>query len=407
MMKFQSSGSKTSVRFIRAWLTTCLQLQYIYVRIVANFLRTVCLQVVYNLNNNEHYIVANTLEYNMDVKSLILEYLRKNGEVRSFEIIKATGFSRTYVDRFFRELREEGVLTLIGKANKAKYIPATEKRVIRESISIKRIHNILTNKNLSEDKVYSRIKTRTGIIYGLSENVSGIVEYAFCEMLNNAIEHSSSEKIEVKMERKLENVMFEIRDYGVGIYNNIRIKLNLENDMDAIQDLIKGKLSTSPASHSGEGIFFTSRVSEILTIQSSQKKLIFDNLVEDIFIRNVNNTKGTRVVFSISLDSTKELREIFDRFTDDHYSFSKTEVFIKLYEKDTNYISRSQARRVMTGLEKFKTIILDFKGVATLGQAFADEIFRVWQGKYPEIEIIYRNTAENVIFMIRRALAGS
>ncbi len=407
MMKFQSSGSKTSVRFIRAWLTTCLQLQYIYVRIVANFLRTVCLQVVYNLNNNEHYIVANTLEYNMDVKSLILEYLRKNGEVRSFEIIKATGFSRTYVDRFFRELREEGVLTLIGKANKAKYIPATEKRVIRESISIKRIHNILTNKNLSEDKVYSRIKTRTGIIYGLSENVSGIVEYAFCEMLNNAIEHSSSEKIEVKMERKLENVMFEIRDYGVGIYNNIRIKLNLENDMDAIQDLIKGKLSTSPASHSGEGIFFTSRVSEILTIQSSQKKLIFDNLVEDIFIRNVNNTKGTRVVFSISLDSTKELREIFDRFTDDHYSFSKTEVFIKLYEKDTNYISRSQARRVMTGLEKFKTIILDFKGVATLGQAFADEIFRVWQGKYPEIAIIYKNTAENVIFMIRRALAGS
>ena len=406
-MKFQPSGSRASVRFIRAWLTTCLQLQYIYARIVVNFLRTVCLQVVYNLNNNEHCIVANTLEYNMDVKSLILEYLRKNGEVRSFEIIKATGFSRTYVDRFFRELREEGVLTLIGKANKAKYIPATEKRVIRESRSIKRIHNILTNKNLSEDKVYSRIKTRTGIIYGLSENVSGIIEYAFCEMLNNAIEHSSSKKIEVKMERKLENVMFEIRDYGVGIYNNIRIKLNLENDMDAIQDLIKGKLSTSPASHSGEGIFFTSRVSEILTIQSSQKKLIFDNLVEDIFIRNVNNTKGTRVVFSISLDSTKELREIFDRFTDDHYSFSKTEAFIKLYEKDTNYISRSQARRVMTGLEKFKTIILDFKGVATLGQAFADEIFRVWQGKYPEIAIIYRNTAENVIFMIRRALADS
>ena len=343
----------------------------------------------------------------MNVKSLILEYLRKNGEVRSFEIIKATGFSRTYVDRFFRELREEGVLTLIGKANKAKYIPATEKRVASESRSIKRIHNILTNKNLSEDKVFSRIKTRTGIIYGLSENVSGIIEYAFCEMLNNAIEHSSSEKIEVKMERKPENIMFEIRDYGVGIYNNIRIKLNLENDMDAIQDLIKGKLSTSPASHSGEGIFFTSRVSEILTIQSSQKKLIFDNLVEDIFIRNVNNTKGTRVVFSISLDSTKELREIFDRFTDDHYSFSKTEAFIKLYEKDTNYISRSQARRVMTGLEKFKTIILDFKGVTTLGQAFADEIFRVWQGKYPEIAIIHRNTAENVIFMIRRALAGS
>lgn len=378
-----------------------------YTWIVVNFLRTVCLQVVYNLNSNEHCIVANTLEYNMDVKSLILEYLKKNGEVRSSEIIKATGFSRTYVDRFFRELREEGVLTLTGKANKAKYIPATEKRVAKENRSIKRIHNILTNKNLSEDKVYSRIKTRTGIIHGLSENVSGIIEYAFCEMLNNAIEHSSSEKIEFKMERKSENVMFEIRDYGVGIYNNIRIKLNLENDMDAIQDLIKGKLSTSPASHSGEGIFFTSRVSEILTIQSSQKKLIFDNLVEDIFIRNVNNTKGTRIVFSISLDSTKELREIFNRFTDDHYSFSKTEVFIRLFEKDTNYTSRSQARRVMTGLEKFKTIILDFMGVATLGQAFADEIFRVWQGKYPEVAIIHRNTAENVIFMIRRALAGS
>ena len=79
---------------------------------------------------------------------------------------------------------------------------------------------------------------------------------------------------------------------------------------------------------------------------------------------------------------------------------------IKLYKMDSEYISRSQARRILSGLYKFKTVILDFKGVETVGQGFADEVFRVWKLNYPDISIIPNNANENINFMINRALAA-
>jgi anti-sigma regulatory factor (Ser/Thr protein kinase) len=342
----------------------------------------------------------------MEIKELILKTLNEKGEVKASEIVEASGFSRMYVNRFFRELRGEGVLTLVGKANTAKYIPANREAASTVIGSIKNVYRILRNIDLSEDEVLSDIRKGTGIFHGLPDNISGILDYAFTEILNNAIEHSGSQTIEVRMERKPDRVIFEIRDKGVGIFINIMKKKNLDSEKGAIQDLLKGKQTTEPASHSGEGIFFTSKVGDIFTIQSSGKKLIFDNLIKDIFLSDVNGGgKGTKVIFSISLDSKTRISDIFSAYTDDSFQFTKTEVTIKLYEEDANYVSRSQARRLLSGLEKFNTIILDFKGIDTIGQAFADEIFRVWKDKYPGKDIVPRNAGENAAFMIKRAMS--
>lgn len=339
----------------------------------------------------------------MNVKDLILKKLEEKGEIKSSEIVKDTGYSRVYVNRYFKELCEEGVLLQIGKANKAKYVPATEEIILEEKKSINKIHRIFKNINLHEDEVFNNIKRNSGIIEGLSSNISGIIEYSFTEMLNNAIEHSESKKIEVVIEKRASNIVFEIRDWGVGIFNNIITKKGLKSQMDAIQDLLKGKQTTAPSYHSGEGIFFTSKVGDVMTIQSSEKKIIFNNFIEDIFVRNIKYTQGTKVVFSINLDSTRNLINVFNRYSDNNYEFNKTEVAIKLFSIGVNYISRSQARRVLTGLEKFKIIILDFNGIDTVGQAFTDEIFRIWKIKNPKVNIIFRNANENVQFMIKRA----
>jgi anti-sigma regulatory factor (Ser/Thr protein kinase) len=339
----------------------------------------------------------------MEIKEVILKTLDRKGEVRARDIVKATGFSRVYVNRFFRELREEGVIILIGKANAARYVPANKSVVDKARSSVKKVYRILRNIGLNEDKVLAKIKSETGLFQGLAKNVSGILDYAFTEMLNNAIEHSGSDKIEVRMERKRNAFIFEVRDKGIGIFVNIMKKKNMNNEKEAIQDLLKGKETTDPASHSGEGIFFTSKVGNIFTIQSSGKKLIFDNLIKDIFLKESKINNGTRVQFSIDMGSKRKIDDIFRMYTDDSFSFSKTEVTIKLYEEDANYVSRSQARRLLAGLEKFKTVILDFKGIDTVGQAFADEIFRVWKKTHPKKKILVKNANENVMFMLKRA----
>ncbi len=188
-------------------------------------------------------------------------------------------------------------------------------------------------------------------------------------------------------------------------YSFIIKKRRLKNELEAIQDLLKGKQTTAPEEHTGEGIFFTSKLADNLVIQSSTKKLIFDNILKDLFIKNVKNTRGTKINFAISVKSKADLNSVFKKFTAGAFTFGKTEVSVNLYKMDTDFISRSQARRILSGLDKFGTVLLNFQGVETIGQAFADEVFRVWQKHHQNIMIKYKNANENVEFMIKRAMA--
>lgn len=336
-----------------------------------------------------------------DIKKLIFEELSNQGKARVVDIVKATGFSRAYINRFFQELKSEGKIVLVGKANKACYVLAKKAKKMKKSVlSVKRI---LKNINLSEDLVLNEIKENSGIFLNLPKNVSSIVDYGFTEMLNNAIEHSKSPQIIIFMNRDKDMLSFEISDFGIGIFQNIMKKRKLKNKMEAIQDLLKGKQTTAPKEHSGEGIFFVSKAADNLTIQGSDKRLIFDNIINDVFIKDGSEIKGTRVRFGIWLNSKKDLNNIFKKYSEGAFGFGRTKVIVNLYKIDNIYISRSQARRILMGLEKFKTIILDFKNVETIGQGFSDEVFRVWQNRHPGIKIQYQNANNNILFMIKRA----
>ncbi|MCX6112011.1 MAG: STAS-like domain-containing protein [Proteobacteria bacterium] len=71
---------------------------------------------------------------------------------------------------------------------------------------------------------------------------------------------------------------------------------------------------------------------------------------------------------------------------------------------EEQYVSRSQAKRILLALDKFEKIILDFKDVKTVGQGFVDEVFRVFKQEHPNIEIEYVNANDNVLFMLKRGL---
>lgn len=268
-----------------------------------------------------------------------------------------------------------------------------------------RISKKLTNKNLEEHQVFSSIREQSPVIRNLSENVFSIVQYAFDEMLNNAIEHSKSKKIEVETHEAKGIMTFEIKDVGIGVFRNIMQKRHLKTALEAIQDLLKGKTTTAPQAHSGQGIFFTSKAMDIFILESFGWRLRIDNIVKDIFIEEIKSTdRGTRVICSIATNSTRHLNDVFQKYQtkNNDFAFDKTEVHIRLFTMGTVYVSRSQARRVLVGLDKFKSVIMDFDKVPTVGQAFADEIFRVFKLQHPEIEIIPIHMNKAVAFMVGR-----
>lgn len=343
----------------------------------------------------------------MDIKSLILEKIKEQKQLKSSQIVKETGFSRTFVNRAFQELRDEGRLILLGKANRAVYVVPEKKALDEAKSQILEFRETFLNKNLSEEDVLKRVKNESGILQDLKNNVGEIVNFSFLEMVNNAIEHSKSQEVVVELGRGRGIVTFLVADSGIGIFNNIKNKFNLSDALSAIQFLLKGKQTTMPDSHSGQGIFFSSKMADSFLIISSGKKIRFFNTndLNDVFIENVKDEPGTQIHFIISLDSNRSEQEVFEKFTDkDTFEFSKTHILVKLYEISKNPLSRSEARRVMIGLNNFKDVVLDFKDVESVGQGFADEIFRVWQNNHPDIKVSYINAVENVEFMIKRAL---
>src|SRR3989338_2986098 len=148
----------------------------------------------------------------------------------------------------------------------------------------------------------------------------------------------------------------------------------------------------------------------MFTLDSFGQMLVINNLTRDIFARHASAVKrGTRVIFKIKTDSDRHLNNIFKKYTninndnDGDYGFDKTEIRVKLYTSGGVHISRSQARRILEGLEKFKVILLDFENVPLVGQAFVDEIYRVFQNAHPDILIQEENMSEGVKFMVERA----
>ena len=88
--------------------------------------------------------------------------------------------------------------------------------------------------------------------------------------------------------------------------------------------------------------------------------------------------------------------------------FRKTHVPIKLGNyPGEQLVSRSQAKRILTRFEEFSEVLLDFHGVEESGQAFADEIFRVFRNQHPDIKIIAVRAEPDVQNMIDRATPSS
>jgi hypothetical protein len=82
---------------------------------------------------------------------------------------------------------------------------------------------------------------------------------------------------------------------------------------------------------------------------------------------------------------------------------------VKLFQYGVRFVSRSEAKRLLVGLEKFREVVVDFAGVEGIGQGFADEVFRVWAASHPETRLSAENMTSPVGFMVeraRRAAAG-
>jgi len=104
----------------------------------------------------------------------------------------------------------------------------------------------------------------------------------------------------------------------------------------------------------------------------------------------------------VDRDDPHDLDEVFAEYTDE-LEFNRTRTIVRLFAIGSEFVSRSEAKRLVRGLEKFREVVLDFDGVRLVGQGFADEVFRVWSSAHPEVRLIPAAMSEAVAFMVERA----
>ncbi len=260
-------------------------------------------------------------------------------------------------------------------------------------------------RGLEEHRVWTGYLADESWIERLPENAVGILRFAFTEMVNNAIEHSKGTFVEISSPGPDDAVVFDVVDDGIGAFRTVRSTLGLADDFAAIQEISKGKTTTDPARHTGQGIFFTTKAVDRFSIEANRLRWTVDNVRHDQAVADVSRTVGTKVVFEVDPSTTRTLREVFDAYTDpETFEFSRSKATVKLFRLGDSFVSRSEAKRLTHGLERFKDVIVDFEGVREVGQGFVDEVFRVWSREHRDVRLMPLNMSPAVEAMIRRGL---
>jgi uncharacterized protein (DUF1330 family) len=307
------------------------------------------------------------------------------------------GISRVAANKYIQRLETEGWIARSGPSTHPVFSPGYQRRV----------SHLYTLEGLEEHVAWEKDFKP---YFSFLPNVQNIVSHGFTEMLNNAIEHSGGKSVFAWINQSENIINIIISDDGVGIFAKISGALALPDMRQALFELSKGKLTTDPSKHTGEGVFFTSRMFDNFKITANGLEFNHEDKSQHDWLQEVKGVfpQGTAVFMRISLKSQRTVADVYAQFTaaPEDYDFSKTIVPMKLaMYGDEQLVSRSQAKRLIARFDRFRIVILDFDSVQEIGQAFADELFRVYGNGHPTVELIPKNMTEQVERMWLRAIS--
>jgi anti-sigma regulatory factor (Ser/Thr protein kinase) len=324
------------------------------------------------------------------------------------DVAEASGTSRQAAHRQLARLVRAGALTSEGKGRATRYHPVPVGGAVpvrRPGLPPPAFEHRYPRAGLAEERVWGEVAAALPALADpAARNARLVMTYAFTEMVNNAVDHSGAPAVTVRAGGDARVLWFEVDDAGVGAFENVRARLGLADALAGLQEISKGKRTTQPDRHSGEGIFFTSKMADHFELRANGLAWLVDNLRGDQAVGTAPGRPGTTVRFELAADKSLRPADVFARYTHD-LEFDTTRTVVKLFSYGVHFVSRSEAKRLLEGLERFRHVILDFAGVEAVGQGFADEVFRVWHRAHPAVELLPENMAPPVAFMVGRARA--
>jgi hypothetical protein len=331
----------------------------------------------------------------LDLNDAIILTCAAQGGALASVATEQTGLTRVAVSRRIKKLADSSYLQRHGTGTRQTYSLGEQRfwlgMQLREAIL----------QRGGEMAVWERYVAP--LLADLQPNVRSLANTAFTEMLNNALDHSDAQRVLMGLHVQGGQLQLVVADDGDGIFNKIAQSADLFDTRLAILELAKGKYTTAAAGHSGMGIFVSSRMMDGFAIEScglrfdpheaSMPLPRFDWV--DVQAQFKPVPVRTVVRMTLALDSTRTSNDVYFKYfeatnvgdAEPGEAFHTTEIPVRLAQLSSELVSRSQAKWVLNRATQFKTVILDFEGVVTVGQAFVDEVFRVFATAHPHIRL--------------------
>lgn len=307
------------------------------------------------------------------------------------------GVSRAAASAAARQLEERGYVVRLGGRTRPSFMPGPSRFIERRYALPGIDESLLWERDFSP-------------WIDVPPNVRNILHYGFTEVVNNANDHSQGTTVQARYDQTAQGIELEILDDGVGVFRRIADTMHFDDLRLSLLELAKGKFTSDKANHSGEGLFFTSRAFDEFYLNANELEYRKVNSYEpDERIApgpHKAASRGTWVAMAIETGSSRVLRDVFSRYEidePDDLTFAKTTIPVKLASLgQENLLSRSQAKRLVARIDQFRIVELDFDGVPEIGQAFSDEVFRVFANAHPQVQLISINANADVLRMIMR-----
>ena len=304
-------------------------------------------------------------------------------------VAERTGTTRRSANKALRTLVELNWLVREGTTRQPRFRPGLLRQVVRR----------YPLAGLEEDIPWSR---DFAPFFSLPANVQRMTQHAFCELVNNAVDHSEGTSVTVSLRQTPSQVQLLVSDDGRGVFDKIHEAFALDDPTLAMLELSKGKLTSQPQRHTGRGLFFTSKLADVFDLHANEVAFQRRDWNSGGWLPGkAMKRQGTSIYAAIAIDTTRTLDGVLNAYSADGagYGFERTVVPLSLMTSTLAGLeSRAQARRVAARLNQFRRAEVDFSGVPHIGHGFADELFRVLAS--PESTLIPVNMSPAVAAMV-------
>lgn len=326
------------------------------------------------------------------IKKFILENLNRHQKDIIFTTIQRFGISRQAILKHMHTLINEKQIVAYGKT-RDRYYELRPQVNFYKSIELEDGYD---PKHTIDNYILNHISS-------LKTNIIEIIRFSMDALINNILDHSKATKFYFKIYLTYNDLHIILNDNGIGLFENIKTLLNVENEHIAAIELAKGPITTDPENHSGDELFTLMHLFDSAKIESSGKSLNYMNQKKYWMIDDSIQKQGTRIHLKINPFSKRSCQSIFENlFVSKKMSIK---VPINLIKTNDNQIvnTRAQAKSLLRNIEKLKLIEFDFNNIDIIGPAFADELIRNTKKKNETANIKWINSNKMIDALMSRA----